>query len=100
MEELINEFKRLINEVLPATVTTPVRFNHCFNRIILDWLFNDCWYNHLKRKPSAISQLNPGQLESAIARMKEWLTDPALLNQDNQQSLYYRKHFHDAGQQD
>lgn len=42
MDDLTAAYKRLINVDLPAKYTTPVRFNHCFNRIILDWLFTDC----------------------------------------------------------
>ena len=49
MEDLLTEFKTMINQTLPATYQSPVRFNHCFARIILDWLFQDVWYNHLDK---------------------------------------------------
>ena len=91
MDDLITIFKRLINHDLPAKYTTPVRFNHCFNRVILDWLFNDCWYNHLSKKKTAISQLNAQQLQAAIERMQEWLQNHELLVEDNITSLQYRK---------
>lgn len=97
MEDLIAAFKKLINIELPAKYTFPVRFNHCFNRIILDWLFSGCWYEHLDRKKTAISQLNETQLQLAIQRMNAWLKDQKLLIADNNASLSYReagkKHF-------
>lgn len=91
MEQLIQNFKQLVNETLPLTYKHPVKYNHCFNRIILDWLFKDCWYNHLSRKQTAISQLNKTQLQLAINRMNEWLTDKNLLIADNNFSLACRK---------
>ena len=90
MDELRNTFKTLINQVLPATYQTPVRFNHCFNRIILDWLFQDVWYNHLDRKKTAISQLSEDQLHQAIDRMNDWLSNHNTLVKDNVNSLHYR----------
>lgn len=91
MEELTEAYKKLLNIDLPAKYTSPVRFNHCFNRIILDWLFSDCWYNHLSRKQAAISQLNREQLQSAIERMNKWLENQNYLIADNNSSLRYRK---------
>jgi len=88
---LINRYKQLLNEVLPASFTKPVRYNHCFNRIVLDWLFGDVWYKHLDKSKTAINQLNHGQLQKMIARMELWLQQPELLFEDNLQSLAYRK---------
>ncbi|MEJ7914277.1 MAG: hypothetical protein WKF70_14040 [Chitinophagaceae bacterium] len=90
MVELQIRYKQLINHLLPAAFTMPVSKNHCFNRIILDWLFKDCWYNHLHRKPSALSQLSEAQLVYSIQRMELWLIDSALLVDDNRASLLYR----------
>ena len=90
-ESIIIEFKQLINQKLPSTYNKPVRLNHCFNRIILDWLFKDCWYNHLDKNKIALSQLSEPQLSQAILRMKQWLSNQQLLINDNVASLYYRK---------
>ena len=90
-QSLISEFKNLINVELPVKYQFPVKFNHCFNRIILDWLFNDCWYNHLDKNKTAISQLNNNQLQKAIWRMNAWLRDQDFLITDNNSSLQYRK---------
>lgn len=91
MEDLKAKFKFLINETLPAAYNEPVKFNHCYNRIILDWLFKDCWYNHLDKNKIARQQLNPQQLLKAINRMQQWLQNKALLIEDNKASLQYRK---------
>ncbi|MDQ3682693.1 MAG: hypothetical protein M3352_06430 [Bacteroidota bacterium] len=90
MKELIIEYKELLNTRLPVKYTYPVKYNHCFNRIILDWLFTDCWYNHLDRRKSAISQLDETQLKAVIYRMNQWLADQQLLIADNKNSLFYR----------
>lgn len=91
MQELITQYKHLVNDVLPATFTYPVRFNHCFARIVLDWLFGDCWYNHLSSTGPAVHQLTDMQLEAAITRMHQWLQQPSLLVADNNASLRYRR---------
>lgn len=93
MEErvsVIGRYKQLLNEILPATFTKPVRHNHCFNRIVLDWLFQDVWYHHLDKSKTAVSQLNIVQLQHLNARMEQWLQNPHLLFSDNQQSLTWR----------
>lgn len=91
MKDLVSNYRTLINETLPATYQFPVRFNHCFNRIVLDWLFSDCWYDHLDRQTTAVSQLNETQLEHAIQRMNLWLENHDLLIEDNFNSLRWRK---------
>ena len=91
MEDLIVTYKQLINAELPARFTYPIRFNHCFARVVLDWLFKDCWYRHLNKKQTAVSQLSAEQLRQAIERMQQWLKDEQLLIEDNNQSLQYRK---------
>ncbi len=88
---LISRYKQLLNEILPASFTKPVRYNHCFNRIVLDWLFQDVWYNHLNNSKTAISQLDTTQLQQMVERMEQWLLEPDLLFEDNQKSLNWRK---------
>lgn len=89
--ELRAIYKQLLNHQLPEKYTYPVRYNHCFNRIVLDWLFSDCWYHHLDKKKTAISQLNNQQLQSAINRMHQWLSHQQILIEDNERSLKYRR---------
>ncbi|QJD95116.1 hypothetical protein HH214_04095 [Mucilaginibacter robiniae] len=87
----IIRYKQLLNETLPSSFTRPVRYNHCFNRIVLDWLFQDVWYRHLDSSKTAISQLNETQLQKMIERMEQWLQEPDLLFEDNHRSLTWRK---------
>lgn len=84
------DYQLLINHTLPAAIAYPVQHNHCFARIILDWTFNDCWYNHLHQKTPAYLQLSETQLSNAIERMQAWLQQPQLLVQDHKASLSYR----------
>lgn len=88
---LLPAYRHLLNHTLPATFTHPVRFNHCFARIVLDWLFGDCWYHHLHKRTPAYKQLTAAQLQAAISRMNAWLQNPRLLVQDNETSLRYRQ---------
>ena len=69
---LLTEYRRLVREELPAAARKngwPLRLDHCFARVILDALFDGCWYEHLDRhcKRSAESQLDARQLRRAVA---------------------------------
>ncbi len=92
-EDLLEIYQNLINNLLPKTYQKPVKYNHCFNRIILDWLFQDVWYRHLNRNIAAYKQLNKEQLIAMITRMQEWLKDVKFLYADNDQSLKLRAVF-------
>ncbi|MEM8968374.1 MAG: hypothetical protein AAGE93_18285 [Bacteroidota bacterium] len=94
--ELHQEYLRLTNKVLPQMASEqclPIRFNHCFQRVILDTLFQDCWYNHLDRnsKLPAYRQLSEDQLKQAIAIAQSMIDSSQTGNQLNWQSLVYRE---------
>ena len=92
MDDLRERYLDLVNRRLPAAARQrpyPVRFNHCFARIILDTLFEDVWYRHLA-KP-AYKHLTTAQLEAAIALGHGFLTDPQTCFRANQASLQYRQ---------
>jgi hypothetical protein len=82
-------YSELINEILPTQIRHPIRFNHCFGRVALDWLFQDVWYKHIEKRP-AYKQLTDSQLQQLIERMELWLEDRDVLIQDNTDSLRYR----------
>jgi hypothetical protein len=93
--ELEQHYLHLTNHSLPEVAAQhhwPVRLNHCFQRIILDALFQDCWYHHLDRgqRTPAYRQLTDEQLQQAIDLAERTLREPALLPRLNQQSLRYR----------
>lgn len=89
---LTEQYLDLVNRQLPAAAQQrryPVRFNHCFARIILDTLFEDVWYHHLA-KP-AYQHLTTAQLQTAIALGQQFLQDPQACFRANQASLRYRQ---------
>ena len=94
---LRQQYLSLINQQLPEKAkhtAMPVRFNHCFGRIVLDNLFQDCWYNHLSRKQPAYKQLDELQLRRAIAIATDMLQSPKLATELNRNSLVWRKKAH------
>ena len=87
-------YLELTQHVLPALAAErkwPVRFDHCFMRIVLDHTVGGCWYDHLDRRLRAYKQLNQQQLERAVA-LAERLVDEgeAALVPMNRQSLRWR----------
>ncbi len=95
LTQLRNQYLDLTHRVLPDLAQQrrfPVRFNHCFQRIVLDNLFNDCWYDVLNRREPAYKQLTEQQLEGAIALAEEIVNQPDdYLDQLNQNSLRWRR---------
>ncbi|MEL6901287.1 MAG: hypothetical protein AAFP07_10080 [Cyanobacteria bacterium J06606_4] len=93
LEELRAQYLDLINRQLPekaSQVSMPVRFNHCFARIVLDNLFEGCWYDYLSRKQPAYKQLSAEQMKQAIAIALEMLQSPPRVFELNERSLKWR----------
>ena len=61
-------------------------------RVILDQLFQDCWYHHLDRRLAACIQLNDQQVRRAIflGTMIE-RGDVVALEKWNRESLHWRQ---------
>lgn len=76
------------NKILPAKISYPVSRNHCFFRVILDYIAGCKW--DTKFKKPGYKQLTEAQLFLAIHRMESWLKTRELLIEDNKQSLRYR----------
>jgi len=92
---LRTKYLELTNQVLPKLALQrqlPVRYNHCFQRIVLDNLFGCCWYEVLNRQNGpAYKQLTEEQLEQAIAIAEAMLAQPNEYTQQlNQNSLHWR----------
>ena len=93
-EELpaVGRFKELTEEILPARARQqrwPIRFDHCFKRICLDWAFGDVWYRHLARP--AERHLAGEPLQRAVACAEALATgEPALLRERDAASLRWR----------
>jgi hypothetical protein len=95
LTQLRHQYLELTNQTLPQLAATrrfPVRFNHCFQRIILDNLFGRCWYDVLDRRQGpAYLQLDQTQLEQAIGLARHIMTEPnSYLEQLNRKSLGWR----------
>lgn len=92
---LQDRYLELTRGELPAAAARGywcVRDDHCFMRILLDHLFQDCWYKHLDRRLKAYKQLNTDQLQQAITLGERILTEGNELLADlNAQSLAWRR---------
>jgi hypothetical protein len=89
---LRREYRRLTEETLPAAADPdwPVSEDHCFQRIVLDALFDDVWYDHVAGRP-AIDHLTADQLREAIAIAESMLGDPDRVRELNELSLASRR---------
>ena len=95
VEQLRAKYLQLVNRELPAQAKQrqfPVRFNHCFARIILDNLFQRCWYEAIDRQQgAAYKQLSVEQLYRAIDIAEAMIDRPdSYIQQLNQNSLRWR----------
>ena len=86
----------LTDEVLPSIAKSkefPVRKNHCFWRIILDNLFQCCWYQAIGKKGiPAYMRLSEEQLQQAIDLAEGMVSGSRdYVRQLNQNSLDWRK---------
>jgi hypothetical protein len=94
---LRREYRRLTEAVLPAQARAgeggdwPVHRDHCFQRIVLDALFEDEWYDHVPGRP-AREHLTADQLREAVAVAESMRGDPGRARELNERSLRYRGH--------
>jgi hypothetical protein len=92
--ELQDRYLELTRIKLPARARLGdwvVTEDHCFMRILLDQLFQGCWYDHLDRRLTAYKQLNQTQLIAIIAMAEKLLSgDTETLAKWNDESLFWR----------
>jgi hypothetical protein len=73
----VDQYLDLVNRQLPEAAKHdsryPVRFNHCFARIVLDTLCGGEWYQYIQ-KP-AYRHMTERQLQEAIALCHQFLAD-------------------------
>lgn len=90
--EEVARFKHLTENVLPALARDggwPIRLDHCFKRICLDYAFEDVWYKHLPKPAERYIEGEP--LARALACAEELSREgEALLHARNHASLRYR----------
>ena len=88
-------YLELVREVLPGMAGArdwPIRFDHCFMRVVLDHVCGGCWYEHLdRRNGAAFRQLDDQRLAEAV-RLAEAIRDgeDGLLRAMNARSLEWR----------
>lgn len=90
--ELEQRWLTLTRKTLPAAAVArgwPVRFDHCFQRILLDAACGGCWYDTIARRP-AYRHAPEDVLASAVALGEEVLTGTADLHDLNRRSLACR----------
>jgi hypothetical protein len=84
---------QLTREVLPRLADArgwPVRYNHCFQRILLDAACGGRWYDHVERRP-AYRHLDDARLYGAVALAEAVARGEADLHALNAQSLRWRR---------
>ena len=70
LSRLRRRYQRLIGSELPRAARAdgdwPIREDHCFARIVLDYVFDGVWYDHVDGRP-AYKHLSASELRRAIA---------------------------------
>ena len=92
-KDIIQVYIHLTKKVLPTLAKKkspdwPVYEDHCFQRIVLDTIFEGVWYDHLKRP--AYKHLTNKQAKLAIELCEDIINGKANLYKLNQQSLSWR----------
>ena len=93
LEALKAQLREQANERFPAAAKTggyPIRFNHCFLRVVYDTLFGAQWQTVLPKGKPAIHQLSEDQLRQALRIGEAVIADPETCKALNRQSLIYR----------
>lgn len=91
-EELESRWLRLTREEMPAVAGSkgwPVRFDHCFQRILLDNAAGAVWYEVVEGRP-AYRHAPEALLRRAVALGEEALAGVADLPELNRESLRLR----------
>ena len=84
----------MTKEVLPMMTSDtklkwPVKYDHCFQRIVLDNICNGCWYDFLNRP--AYKNLSNSQALKAIKLCEDIISGEADLHTLNRKSLKWRR---------
>ena len=92
-DDLTMRYLKLTKEVMPKMardklVQWPVKYDHCFQRIVLDTICNGTWYEHLERP--AYKHLSHNQAFKAVQLCEDIIAGLTDLNALNRQSLLWR----------
>ena len=92
-DDPISRYLKLTREVMPKMANDKafqwsVKYDHCFQRIVLDTICNGSWYDHLERP--AYKHLSRNQALKAVQLCEDIIAGRADLNALNRQSLLWR----------
>jgi hypothetical protein len=89
---LRERYRELTEETLPAAADEdwPVQADHCCQRLVLDALFDDVWYDHVAGRP-AFRHLTTDQLREAICIAESMVDDPERAAALQRASLRHRE---------
>ena len=91
-DDLERRWLRLTREDMPSLAPTrqwPVRFDHCFQRILLDNAFQGRWYDHVGKRP-AYRHAPHDALERAVNLGEAVVEGEVDLDELNRRSLQWR----------
>lgn len=93
----VTRYLELTRETLPKAAHDagrrwPVRYDHCFQRIVLDTICGGVWYDHLARP--AYRHLSEAQARQAVTLCEDILSGRVDLWALNTQSLAWRGKSH------
>ena len=93
INNIVKRYIKLTKQVLPMMASDtklqwPVKYDHCFQRIVLDNICNGCWYDHLKRP--AYKNLSNSQALKAVKLCEDIMSGNADLHTLNRKSLIWR----------
>ena len=86
----------LTKQTLPALAVKrewPIRYDHCFQRVMLDAACGGCWYDHIPQRP-AYRCASDGILQSAVNLAESVASGTIDLKTLNMQSLRWRGKYH------
>ena len=93
IEALREALRHQANVEFPAAARAggyPIRFNHCFLRVVYDNLFGAQWQTVLPKGKPAIRQLTAAQLERALEIGQAVIGDKETCMRLNRKSLDWR----------
>lgn len=90
---LVQQYLHLTRIVMPELALTmqkkwPVRYDHCFQRIVLDAICGGIWYDHIARP--AYKHLSLQQAKTAVQLCDDIISDKVDIVDLNRQSLSWR----------
>lgn len=93
IEALRQQLREQANVRFPAAARGggyPIRFNHCFLRVVYDNVCGAPWRQALPGSGPALERLSEEQLRQALALGEDIIADPDRCRELNRRSLAYR----------